>query len=322
MDKQHGQQKAIQEWEQFANSIAPSKEYEVETKEEKPYYKVIITNHVVEVYEIEREPFNPHELETVEQDAAHFRDADMLAYNKETGSINLSLRQEAIEKMRQQQKEEREDKELRKIDRKAERRAQTLRDARNKCRRLAIANFNEESIFMTLTFADNMSDVSYADNEFKKFNKRLKDRYGSYDYIAVREFQKRGAVHYHIVCNVPFNWHDKKQLQALEREIGENVWKHGFVDIQRMNNTKRGQNVDNVGAYLTKYMSKEFDDSRLQGKKAYLNSKGLVQPIVITGDAALKLVEEYKNKKETFTNAYANEYLGKITYREFNLLRK
>lgn len=211
-------------------------------------------------------------------------------------------------------------------DRVTQRRMQTLRDARNKCRRLAIANFNAESLFITLTYASEMEQledqVSVSDKHFKAFIRKLSNRgKDKFDYIAVREFTKRGRVHYHMICNAPLSWQDNDELRALERKIGEEVWCHGFVDIQRMNKTKKGQNVDNVGAYLTKYMTKEVNEERLKGKKAYLSSKGLAQPEVFNGIEALKIVEAMKTKKETFTNEYDSEYLGKINYLEYNLLR-
>lgn len=296
-------------------------------EEKEPYYKVIVSNHVVEIYEMQREPFKPEKVVDLYDDySEHIRNTDILGYSKETGSINLSLREEALQEMRVQEyikRLERESENKIKEERKAERRAQTLRDARNKCRRLAIANFNEESIFMTLTVAKNEDDVDKYDNEYRKFIKRLKYKYQKIDYIAVREFQKRGAIHYHVIMNIDFQWKNKEELRKLEREIAE-IWGHGFVDIQRLNKTKKeGKNVDNVGAYLTKYMSKEFDDTRLKGKKAYLPSRGLLQPYTITGDDAKKLIESLKGqKKETFVNSYFNEYLGKIKYTEINLKRQ
>lgn len=295
----------------------------------KPYYKVIITNHVVEVYEIEKEPFKPQDLDKVDEYSEHLRDTRLLAGNPET-------RKKAV----QQLKDDRWDKQLKKIDRKEERRKQTLRDARNRCRRLAIANFNEESLFITLTFAENVQDIDFSDNEFKKFIQRCKYKYGPFDYIAVREFQKRGAIHYHMICNMSLG--DVEGFEVLERDFGLNdaveaeevkrtgkrnqnhLWGFGWVDIQRLNKTKKeGKNVDNVGAYLTKYMTKDISHFKLKGKKVFLPSRGLLKPVIITGMDAEKFLADFKKrqKKETFTNYYENEYLGKISYTEYNLKR-
>lgn len=84
-----------------------------------------------------------------------------------------------------------------------------------------------------------------------------------------------------------------------------------------------GKAVDNVGAYIVRYMTKEDDDSRLQGCKSYLASRGLERPIVYMGEEALEVVKALglDTKKETFSNSYEAEYLGKIVYKEYNLKR-
>jgi len=38
-------------------------------------------------------------------------------------------------------------------------------------------NFSPKDKFLTSTFADNITDVTYANNEFRKFIKRLNRRY-------------------------------------------------------------------------------------------------------------------------------------------------
>ena len=41
-------------------------------------------------------------------------------------------------------------------------------------------------------------------------------------------------------------------------------------------------NVDNVGAYVTKYMTKDNTDESYKVEKSYFSSKGLFKPIEIT----------------------------------------
>lgn len=319
-------QQAYKEW---ADSISNPLPYTVEKNEELKYYKILVTNHIVEVYEMDKQPFK----QDMSGDGSEWYDERLLARTE-------SVKNEALEQMRDEWLSE----SIRKVDRKKERRSQTLRDARNLCRRLAIANFDSESLFITLTYAENMQDIKQADLDFKNFIKRFRYEYGAFDYIAVREFQKRGAIHYHMICNPVLEWKNEKELRALEQQFGlvddfeadivkktgkrnsKRLWGFGWVDIQRLNKTKKeGKNVDNVGAYLTKYMTKEYDDSRLHGHKAFLPSRGLSRPIEYKGtildDNIKYFIDEYKQKKETFTNHYENEYLGKITYKEYNLKR-
>lgn len=79
--------------------------------------------------------------------------------------------------------------------------------ARNRRTVRQLVNSNPDcNKFLTLTFADNLTDIDKANYQFKKFIERLKYRYSSIElkYIAVIEFQKRGAVHYHLLNNLPY----------------------------------------------------------------------------------------------------------------------
>lgn len=178
--------------------------------------------------------------------------------------------------------------------------------ARDKIRRLACANFDAGSKFVTLTFADNVTDVKVANQHFKKFIQRMRHRYKGFRYIAVIEFQLRGAVHYHLMMDLPYV--DKATLQE--------IWGHGFVRINKINH------VDNVGAYLVKYLAKDLEDTRLCGLKAYLTSKNLIQPTVLRSEQAEIVAQTMAQKKEVFQSSYDSEYQGKITYKQFNLMRE
>lgn len=207
---------------------------------------------------------------------------------------------------------------------------QSVRDAKNTLKRIANANFSEINLFITLTYAENFDDVEKADKHFSDFVRDLREETGQkFNYIAVREFQQRGAIHYHMIADIYLDWDNNEFIRkSLERDVAR-VWGHGFVKILKMDSHKSKQarfkdkGVDNVGAYLTKYFSKSIDDERLAGHKMYLTSQGLIRPKVLNQDEAIQLLEEYgfKKENETFTNTYESEYLGKIVYKEYNLKR-
>ena len=180
-------------------------------------------------------------------------------------------------------------------------------------------NFSGSDKFITLTYAENMKDLNKADDDFKKFIKRLKYRYNIKDlkYIAVRERQKRGAIHFHFLCDWNIELLGESHTRELERFIAKDVWKHGFVDIKAIGH------VDNVGAYLIKYMTKNLSVELYSNKKLYLCSRGLKRPLEYKGEEAEALIKFYEiqKQKEVFTNSYESEYLGKITYNEYNLER-
>ena len=106
-------------------------------------------------------------------------------------------------------------------------------------------------------------------------------------------------------------------IRELEQLWGRAIWKHGFVDIKPLSE------IDNVGAYLIKYMTKDVSVEAFKGHKAYLCSKGLERPLELRGDDAMRVIEAYGliDKKEVFTNSYESEYLGTINYKEYNLKR-
>lgn len=180
-------------------------------------------------------------------------------------------------------------------------------------------NFGPGDKFITLTYKKNVQDLEQADNDFKNFVKRFKYKFDLKElpYIAVREFQKRGAIHFHMLCKFPFEFENEEHIKHWERVFGQDIWKQGFVDIKPIDH------VDNVGAYLIKYMTKNVSVELFKGKKVYLCSKGLERPLVYRGDDAERIINLYNldNKKEVFTNSYESEYLGNICYKEYNLKR-
>lgn len=128
---------------------------------------------------------------------------------------------------------------------KEENRKKTAFRARATVRRMINAN-PQLNKFLTLTFAENLQDIETARYELKKFILRLIYRFPSFSYIEVIEFQKRGAVHFHILCNLEYV--DVNELAK--------IWRNGFIKLNRIDN------IDNLGAYVTKYMKKDNKNPR------------------------------------------------------------
>lgn len=181
-------------------------------------------------------------------------------------------------------------------------------------RRTINANFDTHSKFITLTFAENVKDVKTANGIYKKFMDRMRYQYGSFKYATVIEFQQRGAVHYHMIADLPY----------IEKDELARIWAQGFVKINDITNQNSGKGVDNVGAYVTAYMTKEQSDQRLMGQKAYFTSRNLTRPITVHGMDAIELIEAYglEGKKEVFTSCYESEHQGIIVYKEYNRKRE
>jgi hypothetical protein len=284
------------------------------------YIKLIESGHVIEVYNYEFPPNLDKQLKA--NDKYNPLDLDYLEHL--SGSNIVA---DAYTRYRNKRfHEERERLKNLKGDRKGERRVQTMRDARNNIRRLALMNFSERDAFITLTYAENMQDIRRADEHFREFIEAINHDFDkNHKYIAVREFQKRGAIHFHMLIDLHIDYSDKEERQYIERELHKYIWKHGFVNYQLLDreHKMRKKSVDNVGAYLVKYMDKDFDDERLQGHKLYLCSQGLERPKVLKGLEAIERMKELglEDKKIVFDQSYPTEYLGNCIYKEYNLKR-
>ena len=126
-------------------------------------------------------------------------------------------------------------------------------------------------------------------------------------YTAVPEFQKRGAVHYHVVLyNLPYT----------KADVIAKVWGNGFIKINIIDD------VDNIGAYVCKYMVKDLDDDRLRGRKCYFNSRGLFKPLVIEDEKKAEMIKQsLPSECMTVSTEYENEHIGKVSYKQYNMKR-
>ena len=201
-------------------------------------------------------------------------------------------------------------------------RERSLQRAKKNLRRLINANVGQygkdfTAKFLTLTFKENVQDIRQANYEFEKFIKRLNYHcYGTkkanLKYTCVVEFQKRGAIHYHVIIyNMPY----------IKANDIFNVWGNGFIKINKIDD------IDNVGAYVAEYLGQaekgqghDIEDDRLQGKKSYFSSRGLFKPVEITDKKIVDAVAAalpIENLK--YTADFENEHLGNISYKQYNL---
>jgi len=179
-----------------------------------------------------------------------------------------------------------------------EKRKDNLARVRSEIRRLVECNhsrYGYEPVFLTFTYRRNETNVATANRDWTHFIERLNVYYKKkHHYLAVVEFQKRGAVHYHcIFFNIEPGVEDSERCGTqgcMAFELGNCnhgnhrrlaiLWGHGYVDIERIRSAK------NVGAYVCKYLNKAVTDPRLIGKKCYMTSHALLRP------------REYRNKTD------------------------
>lgn len=156
-----------------------------------------------------------------------------------------------------------------------ERRSDSLIRAKQNIYRIVHANaFNHgeyKPIFCTLTYKKEQTSLKEARIEFNCFIKRLNYfLQKKVQYICVPEIQKErektygvGVWHFHMVLfNLPF----------VPVETFKSLWSFGSVDLQV------AQQINDVGAYLAKYLTKDTYDKRLYGQRAYNTSRGVIRP--------------------------------------------
>lgn len=179
---------------------------------------------------------------------------------------------------------------------------------------------NNEKIFktfITLTFADNVEDIKIANKKFDIWRTKVKSLYKDFAYVCVPEFQKRGAVHYHLLTNLDIKQSPLIIIPQKDKinQYDVKYWSYGFTSVFDMKDI-------NVVGYISKYMTKDIDN-RLFGHRRYLYSQNLKKPEIIEFD--LSNLNDFKIFCEIFTNDFKivyekeyNDFLNNdIIYKEF-----
>ena len=137
--------------------------------------------------------------------------------------------------------------------------------------------------WITLTYAENMTDTKRLYKDFDKFIKRFRYTFKEYkiEYIVAMEPQGRGAWHCHLIIIF-----DRKAPFIPNKTI-ETLWQQGFTKTHKLDN------IDNVGAYLTAYLGDlEYNEENL--KLCYKNGCSSVQVKEVETIENMKLKEPKK----------------------------
>lgn len=201
---------------------------------------------------------------------------------------------------------------------------QSLRRSIRNLRMIINANFYGKlnELFITLTYAENMQDIKRLHRDYKVFYQKLKRRYKGYgfEYISVPEPQLRGAWHLHVLLKSM----SKEYLYIPNDEVAE-LWGNGFTKTQRL------ENVDNVGAYVSAYLTDLYDEdtgtstkgARLflypAGMNLYRCSRGIKRPEIVKGN--LGLDDRYKVYEKQFEINQGDEVVNIVTIRQYNMKR-
>lgn len=186
------------------------------------------------------------------------------------------------------------------------------------CQRIAKSNADKWKSFITLTFEKNIIDLKEANKKFKYFIDKVRRVKKDFSYIAIPEFQKRGAIHYHLLTNIDID--DNTLLYSQENNLKYKhikYWNEGFTSIEVMTG-----DVKKIVGYISKYMTKDIDN-RLFGHRRFFYSQNLKMPkdnfIDLSNDMEYDFYKKrIQNKELIYQNEYINPYDGtKVTFFEF-----
>lgn len=172
----------------------------------------------------------------------------------------------------------------------------SVRKSFNRLKALINCNYDtpDQIRYVTLTYAENMTDNARLRKDLQPFFRKLRRAYGDFEYIYVKERQGRGAWHVHMImlfpCPAPY----------MANEDVRGYWGHGFVNVKGFSN-----DINNLGNYLCAYLTDAEEGSKKGGRlmnyetgiRLYNCSRGVRRPVSssITYDEYLEIVGDEEN---------------------------
>lgn len=228
------------------------------------------------------------------------------------------------------------DGEIKEFENKAKNRSENINSMYKTLKRLRyLINNNfvgaKNELFITLTYAENMQDTKRLYEDLKTFYKRLRYKYkdiSSIDYLNVIEPQRRGAWH----CHILMRFNDVKKIFIPNKELAD-IWGNGFVNVKAINE------VDNIGAYLTAYLTdmkldevdpgylqeyninsyeiKAVDDKKfVKGARLYMYPPGINIYRHSRGIKKPERIDMSYKKAKKYIGAATPTYLGKVNIKK------
>lgn len=185
------------------------------------------------------------------------------------------------------------------------------------CQRLAKANAKDWKSFITLTYAENMEDVAKSKKDLEYFVKNIKKIKKDFKYIAIPEFQKRGAIHFHLLTNLSLQDNNIITKQKNNNKYYDvKYWNKGFTSYEDISG-----DVKKIVGYISKYMTKDNADDRLFNFKRYTASQNLIKPVtefISMRDKTSRewLINYFKDKECIYNNTYVDDYNRPVEFFE------
>jgi len=159
-----------------------------------------------------------------------------------------------------------------------ESRLANLYKTKNKLRDYAKNNHFDK--FWTLTFDPKICGASddYRFEEMQKWLRKMRDKYGKFNYLAVPERHKSGNIHWHMMSG----YFEPELIDSGKEYRNTPIyncpeWKFGFTNVQNVRSKKK------ISNYVSKYITKDLMDSPARrNKKKYWVSSSLELPEVFS----------------------------------------
>lgn len=196
--------------------------------------------------------------------------------------------------------------------------ARNINRSKLECQRLAKSNADEWKTFITLTYKENLTDIDIAKKDFRYFIDKVQRVYKNLKYICIPEFQKRGAVHFHMLTNIDINNNILIYSQDNNSKFKHiKFWHKGFTKVDNLSN-----DIKKIVGYVSKYMTKDIDN-RLYNRHRYYYSRNLIKQkeeyLNLNNPRHIKYLKKIlQNKNLIYNNEYQNFYNSeKVAFKEF-----
>ncbi len=169
--------------------------------------------------------------------------------------------------------------------------------------------------FLTLTSYEKLPlQIAYKalnGHFFPALKKRLNEEIR---FIAVPEWQKRGAIHFHILC-----WGIGEEIVTRERDTRnlQRLWARGFVDIRFAHSNDFG-----IAGYMAKYLVKGLRNKKLSNRRAYSCSRNVKRPTKAGFNSLsdyLDLVIPTENVDRIIEKSYDCQWLGRCSFTKYQV---
>lgn len=195
--------------------------------------------------------------------------------------------------------------EIKKQSKSREENIQAVKKTVEKIRDIINCNFTGEKneLFITLTYAENMTDTKRLYLDMDKFIKKMKYKYGDIKYICVIEPQERGAWH----CHILIKFLEEKSMFINNSDTYVMWGEKGFTKTQTI------KSIRNIGLYVSAYLTDILDEegSKKKGQRLKMYPTGIN---IYRASRNIEKPKIYQDTYENYKKKSASAKADKVTH--------